>query len=231
MSTFVDECRREWKRLGVPRAVAEEMAADLEADLKEAESDGASLEEVLGSGAFDPRSFAASWAAERGVIPPPSVRRSVPSRPFMWTAIVVLALIAITGAVLVISSHRGTELVKQIPFSAVACRAPYPSPPPGFPHGVSVKGGEVPYPGPFDQVPFDKVPLGMCKPVPAGPPAESFADVSGVSWYSVGWTLFILGIVGIVVCLLLWRSWVDPRRRTRSLGYDDSAGGLDYSSP
>jgi len=62
---FVEECRQEWKRLRVPDPVANEMAADLEADLKEAEAEGASAEEVLGSGAFDPRSFAASWAAAR----------------------------------------------------------------------------------------------------------------------------------------------------------------------
>ena len=35
---------------------------------------GCPPEEVLGSGAFDPRSFAASWAAERGVIGPVAVR-------------------------------------------------------------------------------------------------------------------------------------------------------------
>jgi hypothetical protein len=67
---FIEECRREWRRLRVPDPVADDMAADLAADLEEAEADGASAEEVLGTGASDPRSFAASWAAERGVIPP-----------------------------------------------------------------------------------------------------------------------------------------------------------------
>lgn len=71
MSEFVGECRREWKRLGVPDAIAGEMAADLAADLAEAEADGVSAEQVLGSGAFDPRAFAASWASERGVVAPP----------------------------------------------------------------------------------------------------------------------------------------------------------------
>jgi hypothetical protein len=68
VSEFVDECRREWRRLGVPEPDANEMAADLTADLKEAEQDGVAAEEVLGSGAFDPRAFAASWASERGLI-------------------------------------------------------------------------------------------------------------------------------------------------------------------
>jgi hypothetical protein len=69
MSDFVEQCRREWRRLGVPDPLAEEMAADLASDLSEAEADGVSAEELLGSSAFDPRSFAASWAAERGIIP------------------------------------------------------------------------------------------------------------------------------------------------------------------
>jgi hypothetical protein len=36
VSEFVDECRREWRRLGVPDPIANEMAADLTADLEEA---------------------------------------------------------------------------------------------------------------------------------------------------------------------------------------------------
>ena len=39
MSQFVEECRREWKRLGVPDPVANEMAADLAADLKAVRDD------------------------------------------------------------------------------------------------------------------------------------------------------------------------------------------------
>jgi hypothetical protein len=77
---FVDACRREWKRIGVPDAVANEMASDLEADLAEAEADGVSPEEVLGNGVFDAPSFAASWAAARGVATtaPAAGRRSRP---------------------------------------------------------------------------------------------------------------------------------------------------------
>ena len=67
MNQFVDQCRREWKRLGVPEAAANEMAADLVADLAEAQADGVSPEEVLGNGFFDPAAFAASWATARGL--------------------------------------------------------------------------------------------------------------------------------------------------------------------
>ena len=68
MNGFVDECRKEWSRLGVPDAVSSEMAADLAADLAEAEADGVSTEEVLGNAVFDARSFAASWATAHGVV-------------------------------------------------------------------------------------------------------------------------------------------------------------------
>ena len=76
MNEFVEECRREWQRLGVPDSIADEMAAELEADLQEAEAEGVSAEEVLGTGAIDPRTFATDWAAGRGVVQqaPPSRR-------------------------------------------------------------------------------------------------------------------------------------------------------------
>ena len=81
MNDFVEQCRREWARLGVSDAVANEMAADLSADLEEAERDGVAAEEVLGVGAFDAPAFAHSWAAERGVIPPTPPAPSRPNKP------------------------------------------------------------------------------------------------------------------------------------------------------
>jgi hypothetical protein len=108
MSDFVERCRREWKRLRVPDAVAEEMAADLAADINEAAAEGISAEEVLGSSVFDPRSFAASWAAERGVIPPAPApqRQSLSRKPlilrgFAVLVLVVLFLVVLFGAVLI----------------------------------------------------------------------------------------------------------------------------------
>jgi hypothetical protein len=86
MTAFVEECRREWKRLGVPDLLAEEMATDLEADLQEAQSEGVSAAEILGES--DPRRFAETWASERGLVsaPPPQKR----SRKRFW---IVLALV------------------------------------------------------------------------------------------------------------------------------------------
>ena len=65
MNDFVEQCRAEWKRLGVPESTAEEMAADLALDIREAEAEGVPVEELLGS---DPRAFAATWATERGIV-------------------------------------------------------------------------------------------------------------------------------------------------------------------
>jgi hypothetical protein len=96
MSSFVDECRKEWSRLGVPEAEANEMAADLEADLAEAKAEGVSPEEVLGNGYFDPRSFAASWAASRGF-----VRPTRPARGTVQVRTLVLALSAMVAAAFV----------------------------------------------------------------------------------------------------------------------------------
>lgn len=75
MSQFVEQCRREWKRLHVPDEIAQEMAADLQADLDAAAADGAPAEALLGTGPPDPRAFAASWARERGVGRQPILHR------------------------------------------------------------------------------------------------------------------------------------------------------------
>jgi hypothetical protein len=104
MSDFVEQCRGEWRRLGVPDPLAEEMAADLTSDLREAEADGISAEELLGSSAFDPRSFARSWAAERGIIPePPS--RGTRRRPLVLVAFTAVAAIALLLAVALLTTQ------------------------------------------------------------------------------------------------------------------------------
>jgi hypothetical protein len=103
VSEFVQECLREWRRLGVPDAVANEMAADLSADLDEAEAEGGSPEDVLGNSAFDPRRFAAAWAVARGVTGPPIPDPAPAWRSPVTIALsVVLALLAI-GAALVLA--------------------------------------------------------------------------------------------------------------------------------
>jgi hypothetical protein len=96
MNDFVEQCRREWRGLGVSDPLAEEMAAELASDLAEAEAEGVSVEELLGRSAFDPPSFAATWAAERGIIPRPPSEGATHDRPaslIAFTAVAAIALI------------------------------------------------------------------------------------------------------------------------------------------
>lgn len=87
MTAFVEECRQEWKRLGVPDSMAEEMATELEADLAEAEADGVSATEMTGES--DPRRFAAAWARERGLVTEPEPKKSR-KRRWIWVAVGLL---------------------------------------------------------------------------------------------------------------------------------------------
>jgi hypothetical protein len=108
VSEFVDECRREWRRLGVADPVANEMAADLTADLEEAEAEGGSPEDVLGNSAFDPRRFAAAWAVARGVTGPPVPDRGRMWRPSVAIALtVILAMITVGGGLVLLVGTRG----------------------------------------------------------------------------------------------------------------------------
>lgn len=134
MSTFVDACRKEWDRIGVSGAVANEMAADLEADLAEAEADGVAPEEVLGNGFFDPAAFAASWASARGVVGsrPPTGAHD-PRRPWIMAAsTVVCVVVVLLGTALLVGVRHSSVSV-----ASVAIRRQVMPPAPGmfvFPH-------------------------------------------------------------------------------------------------
>ena len=136
MSDFVEQCRAEWRRLGVPDPLAEEMAADLASDLTEAEADGVSAEELLGSSFFDPRSFATSWAAERGVIPVAPSRGNVRRRPLGLVAFTAFAAITvIVAALLLVNGQPKVSVVMS-----------------GNPHLFLPQPGAVVPPGPGGQV-------------------------------------------------------------------------------
>lgn len=99
MTAFVEECRYEWKRLGVPDLLAEEMATELESDLAEAHADGVSATEMLGES--DPRRFAATWASERGLVAepaPPRKRR----RRWIWIVVGLIVLLLVAWIVAVV---------------------------------------------------------------------------------------------------------------------------------
>jgi hypothetical protein len=99
MPAFVDECRREWKRLGVSDLIADEMAAELEADLAEAEADGVSAAELLGES--NPRLFATAWASERGLVPPSPPQKSRKRLSIALAACLVLVCLALSTLALV----------------------------------------------------------------------------------------------------------------------------------
>jgi hypothetical protein len=114
MTAFVEECRREWKRLGVPDLLAEEMATELEADLAEAEADGVSAAEMLGES--DPRRFAASWAKERGLVPEQPQPLKSRKRRWVWVAVglVFLAFFVLFPAFALIGSGSGSGSVSHV---------------------------------------------------------------------------------------------------------------------
>jgi hypothetical protein len=194
VNEFVEECRREWKRLHVSDPIANEMAADLEADLNEAEAEGASPEEVLGSGAFDPRSFAASWASERGVAQPTATTvsqataRTRPRRQLRvlamlaGSAVVGLAgLVVLVGAALVFGRVRSSHGI-----SAPVIR------------GVPVPGVPVP--------PFPRV--------GAGPAivrvTSSHAPIGAVGLLVL--LVLLVAIIGLILMALLRRPWENAGR-------------------
>jgi hypothetical protein len=147
MSRFVEECRKEWHRLGVPEVVSNEMASDLAADLAEAEAEGASAEQVLGNGVFDSRSFAASWATARGVVPPgrPLTGRPRPARWWVVAFAMVSFVVALAGLA-AFSQHRESAAVAMVRHSV---NLPFPGRPairigPGLPgHFVFAQGGPL----------------------------------------------------------------------------------------
>jgi len=190
VSPFVEECLREWKRLGVPDPVANEMAADLAADLAEAEADGTSPEEVLGSGAFDARSFAAAWARERGIVPVASSPVAAPQRRRSWllpALVAAFALVALVGAVLAIKGDPPPSVNVRVAAAAGA-------------HVRFFRPGQLP------RARIHGVPGAILVP-PSG-------KVTVVQVRPVGIVLLIVGLVGAAVSLVIWAPWRRPRARS-----------------
>jgi hypothetical protein len=216
MDRFVEECRKEWKRLGVPDAVANEMASDLEADLKEAEAEGISPEEVLGNGVFDPRTFAASWATERGVVGRPAAERRVPRSPLLVAA-VAFAVVAALGGGLLLGSRVEPFAAASFPgpaFAKIAC-------------SESARSGSYPTPPPTESrviPPRTQIEVPGCRVAAPGfpPPFAKLAMTGGPGGNRVGWILFLVGIAGMVVTLL---SWIVPGRWSRRPAPTPAASG------
>ena len=197
MSEFVEACRREWRRLRVPDAVANEMAADLEADLKEAEAEGATPEDVLGSSAFDPRSFAAAWAAERGVIGPVAVRvERAPVRSRVIAALAVSALVAVAGIVLALAAapDGSTRMALARP-AGVKVIGPF-----GLP------GAKVIRPRAKGILGLPRLRFGVASVAPA-PPYVVNVSSGGDDLRTIGVILLIVGVGGLVLTLVYWSPW------------------------
>ena len=98
MTAFVEECRQEWRRLGVPDLLADDMATELETDLADAEADGVSAAEMLGES--DPRRFAATWANERGLVAEPPAPKKTRKRFWIWVALGLVVGFLLLGILL-----------------------------------------------------------------------------------------------------------------------------------
>jgi hypothetical protein len=188
VSEFVEECRREWRRLGVPDPVANEMAADLTADLEEAAAEGGSPEDVLGNSAFDPRRFAASWAGARGVTSPPFAEGQSLRRPTVAIALTALlgALAIGAGLILLIGFHS-----RSIAFVARRIVAA-----PGQIRLFAPGRNQIQLP----------------------PPLRPFVgtQIAGVDVHPLAWVLLIVGVVGLgVLAILYWSPWSGLRRYRR----------------
>lgn len=188
MSEFVEECRREWRRLGVPDPVANEMAADIEADLEEAEAEGGSAEDVLGNSAFDPRRFAAAWAVARGVTSPPTPEPSFVRRPLAIALTALLGILTIGAGLVLLVGSRGHSF-------SVAVRGMVAGPGPA----------RVFVPGPGRVGVFG----------PLGPPFAR-TQIAGLDVYPLAAMLLVIGIVGLgLLAVLYWSPWWGRHRRGR----------------
>ncbi|HLX19188.1 MAG TPA: hypothetical protein VKR23_03455 [Gaiellaceae bacterium] len=204
MKAFVDECRREWKRLHVPDDVANEMAADLEVDLAEAAEEGASPEDVLGYAVFDPRSFAEAWARERGVVPLAPDRPRVPAL-FVGALAAFLAL-AVAGAV-VLAAGGGSSSTRVAVAAFGVAKAP-----PRFqvlPKKLrTLPGGQ--------RVVVPSL-LPRFRIAPAFAPRKiAVAGGGGPAEPRAGFVLLAVGLFGAVVTLLSWL-WIGRGRRGPAL--------------
>jgi hypothetical protein len=192
VSDFVEECRREWRRLGVPDPVANEMAADLTVDLEEAEAEGGSPEDVLGNSAFDPRRFAAAWAAARGVTSAPAPYRPPPWRTPIAIALAVVVGVLTLGAGLALAVGRGSS---SIAFATQRVAA--------VPGSIRLFA-----PGP-----------GRIMSPPGLPPGIVGTHIAGIDVHPLALILFIVGVLALaLLAVWYWSPWSGPRRFRRDGG-------------
>jgi hypothetical protein len=203
MNEFVEECLEEWRRLGVPGPVATEMATDLGADIKEAEDEGGSAEDVLGNSAFDPRGFAASWALARGVTTPPTPDHGVGDRPLLlaspphrvarrWPVVVALSgvgVLLLLGAAALLAGRRSASVAVAFPVRKVLGLA--------SPGQLLAPGGGRPA-------------IRVLLPAPG----VVVRHVGGFDALSL--IVFVVGLVGLGLTIVYWSPWVRDRLKRRT---------------
>jgi hypothetical protein len=164
------------------------MAADLAADLEEAEAEGATPEDVLGNSAFDPRRFAAAWAVARGVTGPPIASRRSPGRsPNAIALTAVLGVLTIGAGLVLLGGFHGSSF-------AVATR-------------------RVAFPGPIRVLVPD--PGRIVGPGWPGPPLVG-SGIASSGVLPLALMLFIVGVVGLGLVFLYWSPWYGSRLSRRT---------------
>ena len=88
------------------------MAAELAADLAEAAEDGVPQADIIGRDLSDPRSFAASWAAERGYVGS-SCKGGTARKAVLSGALAGLAAVAVSGAAVMIVASTSSSGARQ----------------------------------------------------------------------------------------------------------------------
>ena len=224
MSDFVAECRREWKRLRVPDAVADEMAADLAADLTEAAAEGVSAEEVLGAGAADPRSFAASWAVERGVIESRPATRRPRTGSLVLAVCALLSAAAVASGVAILTTSSAPAIAVS-PDSALVTIDGHvvnvagmgPSVGPAGVHlswkSFTFRGDKILRRVKWVDPATGRHGVSTANLAPVLSAAKKISpNAAGSSRHAIAWILLIAGIVGLVLETMYW--WRASRRQS-----------------
>jgi hypothetical protein len=145
---------------------------------------------VLGSGARDPRSFAASWATERGVIGPGRTKASAGKRSFVLLAIALsLSIAAVAAGIAILATPAETSSALPRLSSSLGTRgllwvSALPSLEAGLPNTV-------------------------VKEVVVRPP---YLDGSDTGTHTIAWALLVAGILAFTLSSLYWLRRGPPLR-------------------
>jgi PASTA domain len=108
VNEFVEECRREWDRLGLAPAVVDDLAAQLETELEDAGEPMPAR--IRGHSAADPRALAVALARERPLRRPRLDYSGAGQRAGLRTGVLVLlVLFAIGGVAAVLEFQSPSE--------------------------------------------------------------------------------------------------------------------------